>query len=116
MTTVAILDAETRIQNIENKAVNVAMAVRGESQARDDRDEYLEASVNSLIGQPNPLTGKDHSATSAEKAVKAGDDYKAKDREVLNAECRRIMAWSDYERAKLSAKLAVAGATAEASV
>lgn len=107
-----ILDAERRIQQIDTKAVNVAMAVRGESQARDERDEFLIASVNSLIGQPNALTGKDHSATSAEKAAKDSDDYKSKDRAVLNAECHRILAWADYERAKLSARLAVVAAEA----
>lgn len=115
MTGAALLDAEHRIQQIETKAVNVAMAVRGESQARDERDDFLAALVNSLIGQPNPLTNKDHSATSAEKAAKDNEDYKAKDRAVLDSECKRILAWADYERAKLSARLAVAAATSEAS-
>lgn len=110
MTTVAILDAEHRVQQIENAAVNVAFAIRAETAARDERDDFLEALVNALVGQPNPMTEKPHSATSAEKAAKCSEDYRAKETAVLNAECKRILAWADYERAKLNAKLAVIAA------
>lgn len=112
MATTIIQEARAEIDGIMIVAGAVCNAVRGESKARDDRDEFLSASVNSLIGQPNPLTSKDHSATSAEKAAKDTDDYKAKDEAVLSAECARILAWADYERCKLSARLSVVAAEA----
>lgn len=110
MTAIAILDAEHRVQRIENAAVNVCFALRAERQAVDDRDELLITLRNQLIGQPNPVTNKPHSATSAEESVKLTEQYKAADAERIMAECKHIMALADYERAKLNAQLAVIAA------
>lgn len=113
MTTTIILDAEHRIAQIERRAVDVCFAIRQEQQAIDDRDTMLSALVNSLIGQPNPLTNKPHSATSAEAAAKDTEQYKAAQAARLTAEVKRVMAWADYERARLIAKLAVVAAAGE---
>lgn len=103
-----VADAEHRIARMEHYATNIAFAIRAEWQARQDRDALLDRMTNQLIGQPNPLTEKPHSATSAEKAVKDTDAYREAAMNVLNAEAGRVLAISDYDRALLTARLMVA--------
>jgi hypothetical protein len=99
--------ASGAVDAIDAAANAVCDAVRNETAARATRDEFLDAITNSLLGQPNPMTEKPHSATSAEKAGKSSDEYKRMDALVQDAECARILAWALLERVKLTAKLAV---------
>jgi hypothetical protein len=100
-------DASTLVDAIGEAADSVCNAVCAESAARAERDDFLEALINSIIGQPNELTMKPHSATSAEKSAKTTDEYKAREATLQSAECARIRAWAKLESTKLTAKLAV---------
>lgn len=100
--------AEHAIVQIERAAFRLASEVRTEARRRETRDARLDFMVNQLIGQPNPLTEKPHSATSAEKAVKDTDEYKALNTAVIDGEMGRILALGKYEATVLAAKLAVA--------
>ena len=117
MTTIALESAEQAIADIGPATNAVVQAVVAEHEAREQRDELLQALTDSLIGSPDPSkkqkadgTFPEHSATSAEKAAKATPEYKDAARAALSAECRRITAWSDHTAAVLRAKLAVVAA------
>lgn len=116
-TSLLVSEADHKIRLIETRAVDVAFAVREEAYAVEQRDTLLRELTDSLIGQPDPSkkqkadgTYPEHSATSAEKAAKSTEQYQAAKRAALDAECKRITAWADYEIAKLQAKLAVVAA------
>ncbi|MDB4890457.1 MAG: hypothetical protein JWL61_2312 [Gemmatimonadetes bacterium] len=100
--------AEQCVQQIPDAAQRVCIAERDELEAIAARDEHLAELTNRFFGQPNALTGKEHSITSAERAAVQLDSYKELQRARVDAECSRIVAWADYERAKLTARLAVA--------
>ena len=116
-TSLLVSEADHKIGLIERRAVRVMESVREEAYAVEQRDTLLRELTDSLIGQPDPSkkrkadgTYPEHSATSAEKAAKATEQYQEAKRAALDAECKRIGAWADYEMAKLRARLAVVAA------
>ncbi len=79
-----------------------------EHAAINARDDYVTATINSLIGQLNPLTKKEHSVASATAWAQEQDEYKRLQRVRIDAEKERLCASASAEAAKLHAKLAVA--------
>lgn len=103
---VAQLNARLAIEDISLRASDLTQAILFEQAAITERDDYLTALVNSLIGQPNPmLGGKPYSQTSAEAAAKEDERYKELCAARVDAECARLRASAAYEVARLSARL-----------
>lgn len=100
--------ARNKIDDIGEAARRVREATDEITHAQAECDMIVAEGLPTLIGVPNPLTGKPHSATSAEDAIKGGARYhRAKERK-LDAEGDLILARAWYDQAKLRAKLAVA--------
>lgn len=100
--------ARNKIDDIGEAARRVREATDEITHAQAECDMIVAEGLPTLIGVPNPLTGKPHSATSAEEAIKGGARYhRAKERK-LDAEGDLILARAWYDQAKLRAKLAVA--------
>ena len=110
---VAELNARLAIETITVRADELTEAIRAEQAAIAERDDYLTALVNSLIGSPNPLTGKSHSQSSAESAAKEDARYRELSAARTDAECARLMASAAYDVAKLSARCVVAALEAD---
>lgn len=104
----AAYNADVAVTRIGDKAHDLADAIRAEQQAIAERDDYLSALVNSIIGSPNPLTGKPHSLSSAEAAAKEDARYKELAAARTEAECARVLYSAYYDMAKLTARLHVA--------
>lgn len=104
----AAYGADVAVTRIGDKAHELADAIRAEQRAITERDEYLSALVNSLIGSPNPLTSKPHSQSSAEALAKEDARYKELHAARTEAECARVLYGAYYEMAKLTARLHVA--------
>ena len=105
---VAQLNARLAIEDISLRASDLTQAILFEQAAIAERDDYLTALMNSLIGQPNPMTNKPHSQTSAEAAAKEDGRYRELCAARTDAECARLMASAAYDVAKLSARLQLA--------
>lgn len=102
------IDISSDLIAIRERALVLCAAIRVEHAAIRERDDHLIAVVNSLIGQPNPLTNKPHSQSSAEAIAKDDARYRVLADARLDAECARLMASAEYECAKLSARAMVA--------
>lgn len=99
--------AAMTVDRITEYADALCDAMRAEQTAILERDELHLALTNSFIGQPNPLTNKPHSQTSAEALAKEDESYKAAQVRRQEAEYARIRASARYEQAKLTARLTV---------
>ncbi len=91
------------MSDLLDKALALADAVSVEAYARINRDEIEAQIAASLIGTPNPETGKPHSATSARAAAASTDEAKAAHVAIIAAERETIMARAHYEQARISA-------------
>ncbi len=101
-------NARAQIARIAETTIYLCQSMDAEHAAISARDEYVTAQINSLIGQPNPLTSKPHSQASAEAWAKEQDEYKRLATARIDAEKERLCASASAEAARLHAKLAVA--------
>lgn len=95
-------------KDIEDAADALADAVAVEMKLEDDRPIVKQRAVLRIVGTENPLTGKPHSASSAEAVVETDAeyyDYRATQRQAVIA---KIRAAGAYEAAKAIARLAAA--------
>ena len=69
------------------------------------------ALINSLIGSDNPETNKPHSATSAEKAASASDEYRASQVKGATLMFAKLLAEVQWQMAKALARTIGTGAT-----
>jgi len=99
--------AELKIKMIESRGRTLGLAVETEMRLEYIRASLKLAAIGRIIGTENTLTGKPHSATSAEAAVETDQEYA--DLRLLQRTAARdtYIARSDYEAAKLTARLAV---------
>ncbi len=101
------------IERVCKAGVRLAEAVEREMLLEARRGIETEAAIKRLIGTPNALTGKEHSASSAEKIKETDAGYKLYDAGRIDSIADRHRAWAEYDAAKLEAQLAVAMATTE---
>lgn len=102
MTTLEQIDA------VEQAAGKLADAMAREAAKRAEKAEHEAAVVASLIGSPNPMTNKPHSASSATEAAGQDEGTVALRREIADAECAVVRARGEYEATKYRAQFAVA--------
>ncbi len=101
-------NAKTQIARIASATIYLCETMDAEHAAINARNEYVTATVNSLIGQPNVVTGKPHSQASATAWAEEQDEYKRLAAKRIDAEKERLCASAAAEAARLHAKLAVA--------
>lgn len=104
----AYREANAGVLEVRRAAQRHVEAIRAAAKARADRDALLGELVASIVGQPNPMTNKPHSATSATEAAKELPAYVEAQGKVLDADCRIVLAVAEYDAAKLTAQLLVA--------
>jgi hypothetical protein len=105
MTTFAL--AETEIDRIRNAAADLMEAVTHEAQLEDQRAMKKFDAIRRLMQTTNELTGKPHSASSAEAIVESDPEY-AKHREWQRlATANTIRARAVLKAAEFRAELAV---------
>jgi hypothetical protein len=73
-----------------------------------EADDTLDALINSKIGSPNELTGKNHSYTSAESWAKSTSDWRDKRELVIKDEAHIESCRTKHVYAELVARLATA--------
>lgn len=108
------MDAVDRaIGHVLDGAALYARARAAEMELEDNRAAHKQAAILRLIaGGPNPLTGKAHSASSAEAVVETDAEYAAYRALQRGAVVTTITAAGNYEAAKFRARFLTA--TAEA--
>ena len=99
--------AERLIAEVEDAARALADAVQVEQRLEAGHALLKAAVAQSLLGQPNPQTGKPHSASSAGDAAQLSEAVTLHRQEVINAVRAKIIAQGAYEGAKLRARLSV---------
>ncbi len=107
-TLTAVDTAKAQIAHTADATLTLCQMMDAETAAIAARDKYFNAEVAKLIGQPNPLTKKEHSQASAEAAVKQTPEYERLATIRHDAEKDRLCASSANEAALLHARLAVA--------
>ena len=112
MTTIGSL----RPHPIMDAAVHFADCVEAEHRVAIDYEETVAAITASLLGNPNPETGKPHSRTSAEDAAKQTEQVRTIRLRKIEAERSTILARAKYEVAKITAIYDAAKIAARADV
>jgi hypothetical protein len=107
-------DAEDLVEAIEPTAARLCAAIRAEAAATTACAGLLADLTARLLEERNPVSGRPHSQSSAEKAARQTTAYELAQRDRLNAECQRVNAAATLERVTLLARLAVAKVTATA--
>lgn len=100
-------DAQAAIAHLEYAAEKRANCVAAVMELEDARPLVKSRCIAAMIGTENPETQKPHSASSAEKIVESHPEYAEHRREQIAAEVRKLMAFGEYDAAKLRAQLAV---------
>lgn len=80
----------------------------------DERPLIKAKCIEAMIGTPNPITNKPHSATSAEAIVEKHTEYWQHRQKQIAAEIHKHEAEANYEVQKLRARLLVAFTSAGA--
>jgi hypothetical protein len=93
---------------IDHAADELCTAIRAEFTATEAAAEWLEAETLRLVGCQNAVTGRQHSAYSAEKAARRSDGYRALQRARVEVECTRIQAAATLETVIVKARFAAA--------
>jgi len=99
--------ANGRIASIEDAAREMAIAQDRATRLEDERAPLKAAAIKRLMSQTNDLTGKLHSASSAEAVVELDAEYADYRGMQRDAEVERHRTIAAYEIAKLTARLAV---------
>ena len=102
-----VLTADEAIDAVMDRATEYATARFDEINLEDQRPiKKLAAIVRIMQSGENTLTGKPHSASSAESQVETDDAYAAHRRQQLDAAVTAILCRARYEAAKFRAQLA----------
>lgn len=96
-----------RIASIEDAAREMAIAQERVTRFEDERAPKKAEAIKRLMQQTNDLTGKLHSASSAEAVVELDAEYAEYRAMQRDAEVERHRTIAAYEIAKLTAQLAV---------
>jgi len=98
----------TEIAHVEGAALNLTQAVANEMALEDERALVkVEAIRRIMESAPNALTGKPHSASSAEAIVEQDAVYYEHRAKQRAAVCDVILMRGKYEAARLRARFAV---------
>jgi hypothetical protein len=100
--------ARLSIEWIESAGERCAHAHRVVQELEDARASVKAAAIQRLMQTLNPLTNKQHSASSAEAVVETDAQYAAHGTEQASAEVERWRSLAAYESSKISARLNVA--------
>lgn len=105
------MSAHDLLRALENAASDYADAKYDEGKQRQYIEVVESEIAASLIGTPNPLTNKEHSASSAEKAAKETPEMRNLRAQLLESERLTIHRKAAYECARIAAwaNLAPAG-------
>jgi len=107
--------ARKAIRNVRVAGESLGLAKMEEQRLEDERCTAKRDAIVRIMQSENPLTGKAHSASSAEAVVETDAEYaayrKSQRQAVLDTQC----AFADYEAAKLTAQLEVALIRAQVS-
>lgn len=107
MTKPLIPDNEIALADLTAAGQQLAEAIRQQLDDQFAADDTLSALINSKIGSPNELTGRNHSYTSAEDWAKSTNEWREARKAVVHAEAFTEELRVAVERAKLVARLAV---------
>lgn len=99
--------ASDRIASIEDAAREMAIAQERVTRFEDERAPKKAEAIKRLMQQTNDLTGKLHSASSAEAVVELDAEYAEYRNMQREAEIDRHRTIAAYEAAKLTARLAI---------
>lgn len=102
-----IPDVEIALADLDAAGKQLAEAIRQQLDDQFAADDTLQALINSKIGSPNELTGKNHSYTSAEAWAKDTSDWRDARKAVVHAEAFVEELRVAVDRARLIARLAV---------
>lgn len=109
--------AQQAIQRVRDAARALGDARAREQYLEDRRPLVKREAIRALMQTANDLTGKPHSASSAEAIVEADPTYMEYRVRQSDAVIATQVAWGEWEAAKLDGQLAVAlaadGAVAE---
>ncbi len=100
------MDADEMLGRIERAGEALADAAEREAELEDYRAGEKSAAILRLMQGANPLTGKAHSASSAEAVVETDAEYAAYRARQRKATVATIHARVAYEVAKSRARLA----------
>ena len=103
-----ITQAHEAIEYLEAAGKDYEAALIRENNLETERTEWRALAVQSLLGTDNPLTGKPHSASSAEAAVGASADYLAKGAAITEVVARRHLVGTLITGYRLRGELAIA--------
>ena len=98
--------ADAAIEDIGHAAEYYARCTREEMELEEQRPALKRAAIARLMQTTNDLTGKPHSASSAEAIVETDTEYAAHRAKQIDAVCRKIEAKAIYESELIRAKLA----------
>lgn len=105
--------AEDAAAAVEAAGKVLAEALQDEQRMEDERPRAKQAAIRRLMQTVNDDTGKQHSASSAEKVVELDADYMTYRKLQSAGVVARQTAWAAYDAAKLRAQLLVNLAGAE---
>jgi len=108
--------AENEITAYENARAVYADKAREEMRLEAERPIVKYAAVTRIMNSENPLTHKQHSASSAEAIVETDEEYRAHLLNQRNTVHAKNRAWTDAESAFFRANLALAQLKAVARV
>jgi hypothetical protein len=98
---------ERCIDQVEITGIAYARAVTTEMALEAQRPVEKQSAIRRMVGSPNPVNGKPHSASSAEEVVETDPDYADHLRKQREAVFAKITCGAAYEAAKLRAKMAM---------
>lgn len=102
------MDADQAIVEVMDRATEYASARDAELELEDERAGEKQSAIRRVMESgDNPLTGKAHSASSAEAVVETDASYADYKRKQRDATVRTIMTRARYEAAKYRAQLLV---------
>lgn len=110
-----IPNPEQALAAVEEAARKLAETMMLQVEAQFEADDLLEQLIAQKIGTTNEVTGKVHSYTSAENAVKNEAHWRNQRREVVRLDGEIEYCKTQLERSTMIAKLAVAQATSRAA-
>lgn len=103
-----LIEVDAAVQGIKTATEGLVEARDIVAALEDQRPLKKRDAILRLIGTENPLTGKPHSASSAEAIVESDPAYAAHRLEQRRAEADVLFARANYEIALLKAKALVA--------
>jgi hypothetical protein len=106
--------ARVEVRNVAAAAERYARALETETRLHSERGLEKAAAIGRIVGTPDPLTERAHSATSAEKVVEQDKKYSAHLARCRLSVVERIRYEAEYEVARLNARLAIAAAATTA--